>query len=84
MASTTGFAACQHCGAEYRLFTISNRDMQGLCAAWLGRHELGCAHRTPGQRRAWARKYVGLSSLDSSITVDLAHPGFADASKDAN
>lgn len=83
MASTTGFATCRHCGSEYRLFTISNRDMQGLCEAWRVRHERGCSARTPAQRKAWARKYVGLSPLDSSIIVDLTHPGYTSSSKEA-
>lgn len=76
--STTGQSRCRHCGAEYRLFTIFNRDMQGLCKAWRGRHERTCSSRTPAQRRAWAKKYVGLDSTDSSLTVDLEHAGFQD------
>jgi len=83
MASTSGFATCRHCGSEYRLFTISNRDMQGLCVAWRVRHERGCAARTPAQRKAWARKYAGLSPLDSSIIVDLTHLGYPLSSKEA-
>ncbi|HBP5138220.1 hypothetical protein FA101_16585 [Pseudomonas aeruginosa] len=78
MANNTGSARCRHCGAEYRLFSISNRDMQGLCKAWRGRHERGCKDRTPAQRRAWARKYEGQDSSESSLTVDLEHPGFQD------
>lgn len=74
--SNTGCATCRICGAQYRLFTISNRDMQGLCNAWKGRHEYGCRNRTPEQRLRWARKYVGKDTVESSITVDLDHAGF--------
>lgn len=74
----TGFSRCRFCGAEYRLFTIFNRDMQGLCKAWRRRHERGCEKKTPAQRRKWAMKYVGLDVSDSSLTVDLDHPGFKD------
>ena len=77
--SNTGFSSCKHCGAEYRLFTIFNRDMQGLCRAWKRRHENRCAKRTPAERRAWAKKYVGLDTTESSITLDLQHEGFQDA-----
>ncbi|MFL1449149.1 hypothetical protein ACI77O_12210 [Pseudomonas tritici] len=76
MANNLGNARCDHCGSEYRLFTIFNRDMQGLCKGWRKRHERGCASKTPAQRRAWAKKYAGLDSYESSITVDLDHPGF--------
>lgn len=76
--NSTGFACCKICGAEYRLFTIFNRDMQGLCKVWKRRHEQACAQRTPKARRQWARKYVGLSTNESSLTVDLTHPGFSD------
>lgn len=75
-ANNTGFAQCRHCGAEYRLFTIFNRDMQGLCKAWRGRHERGCVSKTPSERRSWAKKYVGKDTTESSLTVDLDHPGF--------
>lgn len=77
--NNAGFSVCKHCGAEYRLFTIFNRDMQGLCKVWKRRHERTCAVRTPAQRRKWARKYAGKPMTDSSITVDLTHPGFIDA-----
>lgn len=73
-----GFARCSHCGAEYRLFTIFNRDMQGLCKAWKGRHEHACEKRTPAQRRKWAKPYIGKDTVDSSIVVDMTHRGFAD------
>ena len=53
-----------------------NRDMQRLCRAWLSRHERPCATRTPEQRRAWAQKYVGKDFTESSLTVNLEHPGF--------
>lgn len=79
MGNNTGSAHCSHCGAEYRLFTIFNRDMRGLCKAWRGRHERGCVKRTPAQRRAWARKYEGKDYVESSIIVNLDHPGFQDA-----
>lgn len=74
--SNQGMAYCTHCGAEYRLFTIFNRDMQGLCKAWKQRHEHACVARTPEQRRKWARPYIGKDRYDSSIIVDLNHPGF--------
>lgn len=76
MARNTGSARCSHCGAEYRLFTIFNRDMQGLCKAWRGRHERACAAKTPAQRRAWANQFAGMDTTESIITVDLEHPGF--------
>jgi hypothetical protein len=75
--SNTGFAVCAHCGAEFRLLTIFNRDMQGLAKVWKRRHERGCAKRTPEQRLKWARPFTGKDRFESSITVDLAHPGFA-------
>lgn len=74
--NNTGYACCCICGAEYRLFTIFNRDMQGLCKVWRGRHERACGKRTPAERRAWAKAYVGKDSTESSLTVDLSHPGF--------
>ncbi len=77
--SNTGSTYCRICGAEYRLFTIFNRDMQGLCRAWRGRHERACKKKTPAQRRAWAKKYEGLDSTESSLTVDLTHPGFQES-----
>ena len=76
--NNTGYASCVHCGAEYRLFTIFNRDMQALCKIWKRRHERGCEDRTPRQRRAWAKKYVGKDRYESSIVVDLDHPAFLD------
>ncbi len=77
-ASSTGFAFCTHCGAQFRLFTIMNRDMEGLCKAWKGRHERACKKRSPAERRKWARPYVDKSSIESSILVDLTHTGFQD------
>ncbi len=79
MARNTGSSRCRYCGAAYRLFTIFNRDMQGLCKAWKGRHERACKNKTPTQRRAWAKKYAGKDSTESSITVELEHPGFQDS-----
>lgn len=76
--SNSANAVCRVCGAEYRLFTIFNRDMQGLCNAWRNRHERTCKERTPSQRRAWARKYADKDTTESSITLDLDHPGFRD------
>lgn len=73
-----GFACCQHCGSEFRLFTIFNRDMQGLCRAWKRKHEFACKIRTPAQRKKWAAKYLGKDRCESSLVVDLAHPGFVD------
>jgi hypothetical protein len=61
------------------LFTIFNRDMQGLCKVWKRRHERTCASKSPAQRRAWAKKYIGKGSTESSLTVDLAHAGFNDS-----
>lgn len=76
--SNTGMAYCRFCGAEFRLFTIFNRDMQGLCKVWKKRHERGCEKKTPAQRRKWAQKYAGKDTAESSLTVDLDHPGFID------
>lgn len=76
--NSTGNASCQFCGAEYRLFTIFNRDIQGLCKVWKRRHERACGKRTPAQRRQWARKYAGKDSTESSLTVDLSNAGFVD------
>lgn len=78
MGNNTGYAECTHCGSEYRLFTIFNRDMQALCKIWKRRHERSCSKRTPAERRAWARKYEGKDSSESSMVVDLEHPGFQD------
>lgn len=74
--NNTGSAYCEHCGAQYRLFTIFNRDMQALCKVWKRRHERTCKNRTPAQRKQWAQKYVGKDSTESSLTVDLSHVGF--------
>lgn len=76
MVSNFGSSKCKHCGAEFRLFTIFNRDMQGLTKSWKQRHEAACATRTPKQRLAWARPYIGKDRLESSIVVDVEHPGF--------
>lgn len=76
--NTTGYACCKHCGAEYRLYTIFNRDMQGLCKVWKHRHERACRMKTAAQRRQWARKYAGKDRFESALTVDLAHAGFRD------
>lgn len=76
--NNTGSASCQYCGAVFRLFSIFNRgDMMALCRNWRRRHERRCKDRTPEQRRAWARKYLARDPADSSLRVDLAHPGFA-------
>ena len=53
-----------------------NKDMQGLCKVWQSRHERGCEKRSPAERLKWAKKYVGKDIYESSIVVDLAHPGF--------
>lgn len=74
--SCTGYSRCNYCGAQYRLVTIFKRDMEGLCKGWLKRHERSCANKTPAQRRSWAKKYEGKMQWESSITVDLEHPGF--------
>lgn len=74
--SNAGMSYCSYCGTQYRLFTIFNKNMQGLTKAWKTRHERTCRHRSPEQRRAWARKYEGLGMLDSAITVELSHKGF--------
>lgn len=75
--SNTGMAYCEHCGAQFRLFSIMNKDMQGLCKVWKRRHEHGCSQKTPAQRVKWAKKYIGKDYTDSSITVDMSHPGFS-------
>jgi len=72
----TGHAICKHFGAEYRLFTIFNRDMQGLSNAWKRRHELRCNRRTAAERLKWARPYIGKTRDDSSIVVDIEHSAF--------
>lgn len=74
--SNTGMSYCVHCGAQFRLFSIMNKDMLGLCKVWKMRHERSCSKKTPEQRVKWAAKYVGRDTTDSSITVDLGHPGF--------
>lgn len=76
MADALGESYCSFCGATYKLFTISNRDMQGLTKAWKGRHERTCRNRTPKERLKWAKKYIGKDSTESSITVDTDHEGF--------
>jgi hypothetical protein len=81
-----GMSSCKHCGSQYRLFSISNRDMQGLCAGWKHRHEWACKSRSSVQRLKWAKKYTNPDATESSITVDLNHAGFtgrrvSDASK---
>lgn len=77
-ASNTGHAICAHCGAEYHLFTIFNRDMQGLATGWRKRHERACAARSPAQRNAWARPYLGKDRYESSIVVNPEHEGLKD------
>ena len=69
-------ATCKHCGAEFRLLTIFNRDMQGLCNAWKHKHEFACDKRTPLQRVKWAKPYLGKDRFESSLVVDSTHPGF--------
>jgi hypothetical protein len=76
--SNFGMAYCRFCGAQFRLFTIFNRDMQGLCKVWKRRHERSCEKRTPADRKKWAKKYVGKDSTESSVIVDLTHEGFAE------
>ncbi|WP_177346353.1 MULTISPECIES: hypothetical protein [Pseudomonas] len=76
MTQNTGSALCSHCGAAYRLSSDFKRDMQRLCNAWLSRHVRACATRSPAQRRSWAQKYVGKDFNESSLTVNLEHPGF--------
>ncbi len=73
-----GDARCRYCGAEFRLFSIFNRNMQALCNGWKTRHERKCKSRTPGQRRTWAKPYIGKDRYESSIVVDLNHSGFQD------
>ena len=77
--NNTGSASCDYCGAEFRLFSIFNRDMQALCKIWKRRHEQGCSNRSPAERRKWATRYSGKDRTESSIVVDLKHPGFIDA-----
>ncbi len=81
--NNTGYACCSYCGAEYRLFTIFNRDMQGLASAWLRRHMRACAVRSPAGRLKWAQPFVGKTALDSALVVDLRHPGFAGVQHEA-
>lgn len=74
--SHSGQSVCSYCGATYHLFSIFNRDMQGLTKGWKRRHEFSCRQKTPQQRLKWAKKYIGKDCYDSAITVDLEHPGF--------
>ncbi len=74
--NNTGKSICQHCGATFSLFSIFNKDMQALCKIWRTRHERVCKDKSPRERRKWAKKYIGKDSVESSLTVDLAHPGF--------
>lgn len=74
-----GFATCCHCGASLRLGTIFNREMGGLARSWRRKHESACAGRTPAERLRWAARFLRLGD-DSSITIDLEHPGMLDAS----
>lgn len=83
MSNNTGQATCRFCGSDYRLFTIFNKDMQALCKIWKRRHEKGCKTKTPAQRRKWAKKYADRNPAESSLTVDLTHPGFADVEQGA-
>ena len=69
-------ARCSYCGAVYRLFTISNRSLKGLCKGWKKRHEKACGRRTPAQRREWAKKYAGKDRYDAAVVVDLSLPAF--------
>lgn len=78
MSDNAGVAHCIHCGSEFRLFTIFNRDMQGLCNVWKRRHEAACLERTPEERRKWAKPYVGKDRFESSLVVNLSDPGFLD------
>lgn len=71
-----GCSTCRFCGAEYRLFTIFKKDMQVLTDIWKRRHERGCEIKTPKQRLAWAKPYIGKDRYESSIVVDLEHTGF--------
>ena len=73
-----GHSTCRICGSQLRMHTIFKRNMMGLCRAWRNRHEATCEKRTPAQRRAWAKKYAGRDSTESSLTVDLDHPAFHD------
>lgn len=75
-----GHAICKHCGAEYSIFTIFNRDMQGLAKVWRRRHERGCEKRTPAERRKWAKRNASTDDGERAIWVDLDHPGFQDVS----
>lgn len=77
---SSGYSCCTHCGAEFRLFTIFSRDMQGLCKVWKRRHESACSKRTPEQRLKWAKPYIGKARYESSLVVDLTHPGFSSGS----
>ncbi len=72
-----GYGVCEYCGAEFRLFTIFKRDMQGLARGWKRRHERARAKRSAAQRLVWARPYVAKDRFDSSIVVDTSHVGFS-------
>lgn len=76
--SNTGCAFCDHCGSEFRLLSIMNKDMGGLVKAWKRRHERACSKKTPAQRRKWAKKYEGKDRYESSLVVDMNNDGFKD------
>lgn len=76
MVSNFGVSTCEYCGAEFRLFSIFNRDMQGLTKGWKRRHEFACSKRTPLERLKWAKPYIGKDKFESSIVVDIEHEGF--------
>jgi hypothetical protein len=71
-----GIATCRHCGAQFSLFSIFNRSMQGLARSWQKKHERGCKDKTPEQRHAWAKRYIARGE-DSSIRINPEHPGMA-------
>lgn len=83
--SNTGMAFCDHCGSQFMLFSIMNKDMSGLVKVWKRRHERACSKKTPAQRRKWAKKYVGKDRYESSLVVDMTNEGFIDKpTKDGN
>lgn len=78
MGNNSGTATCRCCGAHYHLHSISGKDMMALCRSWRNRHEAKCSARTPKERMAWAKKYVGNVYGEDSLVVDMEHPGFQD------
>lgn len=73
---------CPHCGATFTVFSVFNRDVRCMTKGWLRRHAKKCKDRTPAERRKWAKPYIGKDRYESSLVVDMTHPGMLDATSD--